>query len=252
MSNHLNSPTLPRHRILNAVLATMISASAVQAQASRVVRQDGLIEVNGGRLYYEMRGAESTMLATPVILVHGPTLDCRSWDAQFKVLSKFFTTYRYDLRGHGLSDAVTGPVGSQEDLIGLMDALGIEKAHVIGQSLGGNIVTEVAVSHPQRAETLTLIDSGINGFTSPTPNVPLNSQFELCPETYSRLSLIRIPTLVLVGEFDHPEFQTAADILHQQIKGASKVVIPAAGHMSHQEEPQEVTWEILEFLLQRQ
>jgi 3-oxoadipate enol-lactonase len=300
---HLDGgPVLPRHRLLNAVLTVLIGASAVEAHQSRAVRHSGHVDVNGSKLYYEVRGSNIASRRIPVILVHGRSLDRTSWDRQFKILSKFFTTYRYDLRGHGLSDAATGPVALHDDLIAFMDALGIDKAYLVGQSLGGNIVTEVAASHPHRVEKLVLIDSGINGFPYPTPNVlqrlpayldlfntqgrdaalrawlndPLfsvtkqnpragaqlenivlncscslvfNPQFEIRPPTYSRLSQVKAPTLVMVGEFDHREFQAAADALHQQIQGSTKVVIPGAGHMANHDEPLEVTWEILEFLL---
>jgi pimeloyl-ACP methyl ester carboxylesterase len=87
------------------------------------------------------------------------------------VLSTFFLTYRYDMRGHGKSDPATGPVGLHDDLLGFMDAIGIENAYLVGQSLGGNAVSEVAATHPERVEKVVLIDSGINGFQYPTPNV---------------------------------------------------------------------------------
>ncbi|MBC8078627.1 MAG: alpha/beta fold hydrolase [Chloroflexales bacterium] len=132
----------------------------------------GFVVVNGAHLYYEVRGntrAAETRL--PVILVHGLSLDSRMWDHQFAALARSFVTYRYDLRGHGRSDPVTGPVALHDDMLGFMDALGIAKAHLVGLSLGGNAVSEVAAAHPERVGRVVLIDSGINGFAYPTPNV---------------------------------------------------------------------------------
>jgi 3-oxoadipate enol-lactonase len=237
----------------------------------------------------------------PVVLVHGLSLDSSMWNRQFEALSRYFVTYRYDMRGHGRSDAVTGPVALHEDLLGVMDALGIERAHLVGQSLGGNAATEVAATHPERVDTLTLIDSGINGFPYPTPNVlqriptyldifasdgrdaalrawiqdPLfavsrerrrlrrtlegillrcscslffSPQLQVRPDTYSRLSQITAPTLLMIGELDTSEFQAATAALRQHISGATAVVIPDAGHMANMDEPVAVTRHLLHFL----
>ena len=296
---------LLRHPSHGAALAVLIGGISASAQAERIFDatvEKGFVQVNGARLYYEVGGRNLAGRRPSVILVHGRSLDTRSWDRQFSILSKFFVTYRYDLRGHGLSDPATGPIGLHDELLGFMDALGIEKAHLIGQSLGGNVVTEGAATHPNRLEKLILIDSGINGFQYPTPNVlqriptyleifktqggdaalgawvndPLfsvtrqnprsgsrveeivlncpcslffNPQFEIRPPTFSRLSEITAPTLLMVGELDHQEFQAATDALHHHIRDSVKVVIPGAGHMAHHDEPLEVTWKILEFLL---
>jgi pimeloyl-ACP methyl ester carboxylesterase len=276
--------------------------AVVAAHSSQ--EKSGFALVNGARLFYEMKGpaaTNGTIEETPVLLVHGLSLDRRMWDRQFDALAKHFVTYRLDLRGHGQSDAVTGPVGLHDDLVGFMDALGIDRAHLVGQSLGGNAVTEVAASHSVRVESLILVDSGINGFAYPTPNVLqrvpaylqifntegqaaalrawiqdrlfavslerrrvrealariilgcpcslfFNPQFQIRPPTFTRLSQIVAPTLVLIGEFDTHEFQAAADALHQGIAGSRKIVIPDAGHMANMDEPVAVTREILRFL----
>ncbi|NJM07092.1 alpha/beta hydrolase [Candidatus Gracilibacteria bacterium] len=136
-----------------------------------MIHNTGFVEVNGAQLYYEVRGSKAAQRFPPVILVHGLSLDHRMWDAQFRTLSRVFLTYRYDMRGHGQSDPVSEPVGLHDDLLGFMDAMGIQKAHLVGQSLGGNAVGEIAATHPERVDKVVLIDSGINGFQYPTPNV---------------------------------------------------------------------------------
>lgn len=141
-------------------------------EPTRSIEHQDFVVVNGANLSYEVRGPKRAAAdRLPVILIHGLSLDSRMWDAQFAALSRRFITYRLDLRGHGRSDPVTGPVALHDDLLGFMDALGIAQAHLIGLSLGGNVVSEVAATHPQRVGKLVLIDSGINGFTYPTPNV---------------------------------------------------------------------------------
>jgi pimeloyl-ACP methyl ester carboxylesterase len=75
-----------------------------------------------------------------------------------------------------------------------------------------------------------------------------NPQFQIRPPTFTRLSQVVAPTLVLIGEFDTHEFRAAADALHEGIAGSRKIVIPDAGHMSNMDEPVAVTREILRFL----
>lgn len=149
-----------------------ISKKYFSADIKQAIHKTGFVQVNGANLYYEVRGSKAAARRfPPVVLVHGLSLDNRMWDPQFEILSKLFLTYRYDMRGHGQSSPVTGPVGLHDDLLGFMDALGIEKAYLVGQSLGGNAVGELAATHPERIEKVVLIDSGINGFQYPTPNV---------------------------------------------------------------------------------
>ncbi|MGH8531924.1 MAG: alpha/beta fold hydrolase [Gammaproteobacteria bacterium] len=77
---------------------------------AQTIHKTDFVQVNGGNLYYEVRGSKAAAKRfPPIILVHGLSLDNRMWDRQFKIFSKFFLTYRYDIRGHGQSDPVTGP-----------------------------------------------------------------------------------------------------------------------------------------------
>jgi 3-oxoadipate enol-lactonase len=148
----------------------------LQAQIARsesggpTVRRTGFVEVNGARFHYEKQ-SHTSAARPPLVLVHGLTLDSRMWDPQLAALSLFFTTYRFDLRGHGQSSPATGPVALHDDLLGFLDVMAIDRAHLVGLSLGGNAVTEVAAAHPERVAKVVLIDSGINGFQYPTPNV---------------------------------------------------------------------------------
>ena len=63
---------------------------------------NGLAEVNGTRLYYEVAGS-----GQPLVLIHGYTLDTRMWDDQFDAFSQQYQVIRYDLRGFGKSDVPT-------------------------------------------------------------------------------------------------------------------------------------------------
>lgn len=86
------------------------------------------------------------------------------WDAQFNELSKKFRVIRYDLRGYGLSSM---PVEGKDfthafDLEKFMDALKIDKAHLIGLSLGSLTITDFMTLHPERVCSATLAAGGLS------------------------------------------------------------------------------------------
>ena len=79
------------------------------------------------------------------------------WDAQVEALGKEYRTLRYDLRGHGDTQATEGDYSMEllvRDLTGLLTELNIEKTHLVGLGLGGAIVQALAIEHPQRVNTL--------------------------------------------------------------------------------------------------
>ncbi|HPO12139.1 MAG TPA: alpha/beta hydrolase [Candidatus Hydrogenedentes bacterium] len=107
---------------------------------------------NGVRIHYTSEGA-----GEPVVLVHGVAVNADlNWRRPgiTKALSRGHRVIMLDVRGHGLSDKPHNPAGygreMMEDVVRLMDHLGIEKAHVIGYSMGGFIVLNLAVMHPER------------------------------------------------------------------------------------------------------
>jgi 3-oxoadipate enol-lactonase len=88
----------------------------------------------------------------------GATLEM--WDALIPALAGRFRTLRYDTRGHGASDTRDQPVAVADlaqDLAGLLDALGIDRAHLVGLSLGGMTVQALASADPERALSATLM-----------------------------------------------------------------------------------------------
>ena len=87
------------------------------------------------------------------------------WNSQVEAISKNYRFIRFEPRGHGKSDAPQDPSAygldtSAEDLLGLLDHLGIEKAYVGGLSMGGGITTRFTLLHQDRVAGLMVIDSG--------------------------------------------------------------------------------------------
>ncbi|MEV4019264.1 alpha/beta hydrolase [Nonomuraea angiospora] len=117
------------------------------------------------KIAYEEAGP-ATPLGT-VVLVHGGTTDMRLWEHQFRALSERYRVIRYDWRGGGRSGDAAGEVCHHEDLLAVMDALGVERAALVGNSMGGAYATEVALAAPARVAALALISSGLAGHPWP-------------------------------------------------------------------------------------
>ena len=130
----------------------------------------GYVNVGNGYLYYEEAGE-----GIPLILVHGHSLDCRMWDGQFYVFARNYRTIRYDLRGYGKSSPQSEDYQFThvEDLVALMDSLHIDKAHIVGLSLGGYIGTDMLGWFPERM-LLAVLASG-NLRKSKGPSQPMTS-----------------------------------------------------------------------------
>ncbi len=120
----------------------------------------GFLEHNGGKLYWEAAGA-----GPAVALVHGFSLDTRMWDDQFGVPAERFRVVRYDARGFGKSTTPTGPFTHMDDLAALLDAQRMDRASVVGLSMGGRIAADFALTHPHRLAKLVLMDAVISGQT---------------------------------------------------------------------------------------
>ena len=84
------------------------------------------------------------------------------WEPQLPVLEPAFRVVRYDMRGHGGSGVTPGAYSLEmlgEDVVGLLDALGIEQAHFVGLSIGGMIGQGLGLNHADRLLSLTLCDT---------------------------------------------------------------------------------------------
>src|SRR3954463_6383416 len=155
-------------RVFVVTLALLCVCASARAQAGK--HESGFAEVNGARLYYEAMGE-----GTAVVLVHGGLVDSRLWDAQMKPLSKHFRVVRYDIRGYGRSPAPTGEYYPHEDLRALLDYLKIDKATLVGLSLGGIVAADFALEQPARVERLVLVGSGLRGDKQPRDEKAANA-----------------------------------------------------------------------------
>ncbi|SNT36982.1 3-oxoadipate enol-lactonase [Noviherbaspirillum humi] len=117
------------------------------------------IQAGDIRLHYRIDGREG---APWLILCNslGTTLDM--WAPQMAQLQERFRVLRYDTRGHGQSDVTSGPYNVAQlgqDVINLMDALQIQRAHFCGLSMGGMTGMWLGIHHPQRLQRLVLCNT---------------------------------------------------------------------------------------------
>src|ERR1700722_18829328 len=128
--------------------------------AVQITRQD--VPVAGGLLAAHRLGPGG---AQPIVIaVHGITGSNRSWVPVARALGDRVALVAVDLRGRGRSSDLPGPYGLDghvADLLALLDSLGRERAVFAGHSLGAYIVARLAVAHPERVQSLLLVDGGL-------------------------------------------------------------------------------------------
>ncbi|TDE22055.1 alpha/beta fold hydrolase [Nonomuraea mesophila] len=124
-----------------------------------------MVKARDVAISWEEAGPEQP--AGTVVLLHAAVADMRMWDHQFAALARRHRVVRYDLRGHGRSGDADGEVCHHEDLLAVMDALRIERAALIGSSMGGAYAVEAALTAPSRVAGLVLIGSGLAGHQWP-------------------------------------------------------------------------------------
>src|SRR5205807_769952 len=193
-----------------------------------------------------------------------------------------FRVIRYDLRGHGKSASPSAPYSNHDDLRSVLDALGVNRATLIGLSAGAEVATDFALAYPDRVARLIVASPGLSGYVPPplpwtqpvfqaagagdaegaaklwaeTPIMALKNDLSaastvrdlvmanvrlwtfrtnpvqrLTPPAITRLSEIKCPSLVVVGEQDLPHIKEVAGLLAAGISGARLVTIPRAGHL---------------------
>lgn len=156
----------------SVLLATLLLYAGGCTQATRSAAEDpalsdptdrfphkaGFVQVQGGRLNYLDWGGSGP----PLVMVHGLGEDPHIFDDLASHLSKNYRVVAYARRGHGSSDTAAGPFDAATlvgDLKQLMDRLGIQRASLVGQSLGGNEITAFATRYPDRVAKLVYLDA---------------------------------------------------------------------------------------------
>ncbi|MEU0240758.1 alpha/beta fold hydrolase [Nocardiopsis sp. NPDC006198] len=143
-----------------------------------------MIDTGDTRLAYDEAGS-----GPAIVFVHAGVGDRRMWDHQFAAFSRTHRVVRYDWRGHGGSADHEGPVTHHEDLLALMDGLGIGRATLVGASYGGACCADAALAAPDRVESLALVCPGLSGHEWPEVFVRESRKMVLAAVPHERLEV---------------------------------------------------------------
>ena len=222
---------------------------------------DRVIETAGIQLAYRVSGSPG---APPLVLLHGLGDGAASWEGVAPAFARRWRVYAPDLRGHGRSDR-TGNYSvelMEADLLGFLDALGLDRVDLIGHSMGGLVGYLLAGDHPERVARLILEDVAAlrprerGAPDRPEGELPFDWEMVLAirgqinnpdPAWLGRLGRITAQTLVIGGGAgSHVPQDWVAD-LARQIPGARLETIEA-GHSIHDADPDAFTRAALAFL----
>ncbi len=219
-------------------------------------------------LYYEEKGR-----GKPFVMLHGNGEDHGYFERQTEYFSQSYRVITPDTRGHGKSPRGSGEFSIRrfsEDLSGLFDFLGIEKAVLLGFSDGGNIALRFALDHGERVEKLIL--NGANLFPAGVKRsvqIPIERAYERCKaksddEKYRKkaeilglmvnepdvkpeeLKDLDIPTLVIAGTNDMI-YKKHTKLIAESIRGAKSVFVNG-DHFVARKNPDEFNEAVADFL----
>ncbi len=110
-------------------------------------------------LHYEVQGKGEA-----VVLIHNGAADLRDWEFIAPQLAQTYQVITFDGRGAGQSPPLLKPANFVEDLRQLLDHLNLDRAILVGHSIGGQIATDFALAYPDRVTRLVLVAPGLSGF----------------------------------------------------------------------------------------
>jgi pimeloyl-ACP methyl ester carboxylesterase len=138
-----------------STIAALACAALLLPPATPAPSREGLSATG---LHYRLEGRGPT-----TVLVHAFHMDLREWNDVVPLLTESRTVLRYDVRGHGTSTLRETLPPSVDDLLGLLDELRIERATLVGSSMGAAIALDLALTAPSRVDRLVLVAPGVAG-----------------------------------------------------------------------------------------
>jgi pimeloyl-ACP methyl ester carboxylesterase len=122
------------------------------------VSDSGVADIRTARLAWWSDGDRA---GDPLVLVHAGVADARMWEPIVPALAAARRVVRFDMRGFGRSRSARGAYTDAGDLRALLDALAIERAHLVGASFGGLVALELAATQPARVASLVLLAAAL-------------------------------------------------------------------------------------------
>lgn len=176
-------------------------------------------DVNGIRLHYQTYGTGES-----VIFAHGRGGNHLSWWQQVPYFSRKYRCIVIDHREYGLSADRPGGPGRKahvDDLRALLDHLGVERTHLVGQSMGGNTCMGFALAHPERVLTLVLADTGASiaepnmlaDFAQRAPKLPQNASVRAISLRFRETEPAKAFLYAAIGGIASPARESFVDFL---------------------------------------
>ncbi len=232
------------------------------------------VEVEGLRVHLRDEGPRDDPL--PIVLLHGTSASLHTWEGWAEALRGERRVVRLDLPGFGL----TGPRADGDYsiaayvrfVLGVLDALGIERFVLAGNSLGGEIAWRTAVAAPQRVQRLILVGvvegsvRSVYGDPARVTDELVDRYYELALREGNRRALVQrfaqldqgaqaallptveVPTLILWGGQDRLIPPAYGEAFAREIRGSRLVVFDTLGHVPHEEDPARTVAEVRRFL----
>jgi len=220
--------------------------------------------VGGIDIYYEVQGQGEWL-----VLIAGLGVDSSVFRHYAAELSRFYRVLVFDNRGVGRSskpDAAYSIPMMAQDTVSLMDAIGVEQAHIIGISLGGRIAMELALEYPQRVASLILVATSPSAQRGITPVAKLTKRVRSLGrhqqpyfafrrqlaassgyDCTSRLGEITAPTLIMYGRSDQMATREQAEEMQSHLANCELAGFDG-GHMFVFMHADQVITEMLKFL----
>ena len=269
-------------KLILSFCLVVLAAPILLSQANSTAVDSGYINVDGGKLYYEISGTGEN-----IVLLHDGMVNCFIWDEQFPVLARNYRVIRYDRRGYGKSSDPETKYSHIDDLNQVFIQLKVDKAIVFGMSSGGGLAINFALAYPEKVNGLVLVGAVVSGFgytshmttrgghmnpaemTDPAKLIKyfiMDDPYEIYSENIKAkekvmtllpylgrdntvptkppakvavncLSEIKVPTIILVGEYDHPDVHAHAGVINAGIRNSKREIIPNSGHLIPVEQP---------------
>lgn len=124
-----------------------------------IEKTTGYIDLEAGKVYYERAGD-----GAPLVFVHAGIVDRRMWDDQWQDFSQRYSVIRFDLLGFGNSDSLERPISRRQELYRVLESLGIKRATLVGCSLSGETILDVALERPELVDRLIVVSAVPGGF----------------------------------------------------------------------------------------
>jgi pimeloyl-ACP methyl ester carboxylesterase len=240
--------------------------------------RSGYAPVNGIKLWYAVFGQ-----GEPVVFLHGGLANADYWGLQVPAVAEHHQVIVMDSRGHGRSTSDGRPFGYDlmaDDVVGLLDYLGIRQAAVVGWSDGGILGLDLAIRHPDRVSRVFAFaantdPSGVVAGVETNPTfaafiaragheyaalsatpgeyrafvAAISKMWATQPNwTAAQLRAIRTPVLVVDGDHDEAIRRPHTERIAAMIPGAGLLILPDTSHFSFLQDPGQFTWHVLHFL----